>query len=189
MERKRATALSVIMTAIFVLGIFTIFITKPETTNAKSMVQKKNLITKEQAQATAIQRAGQGKIVKCKLDRDDGRVEYEVVIINGDTKHEVDIDAYSNTIIKYEQERITKTRSTMTNDMIAPGRAKEIALDRVGGGTIVECTLEYEDDYRAVIYDVEVVIDTTKYELDIDAKTGRILKQKADTNYGVDDII
>lgn len=187
MFKRKLSVLSFALAAIFALGIFTVLVA-PQSTSAKKGIQRGNVISKEQAKTTAVQKAGQGTIVKCKLDRDDGRIEYEVVIVNGDIKHEIDIDAYTNTVLKHEREQITKMRSTLTPDMISPDKAKQIALARTNG-TITECTLEYEDDYRTVVYEIDVVSGTTKYEYDIDAKTGRILKQKTDIDYGIDDII
>ncbi len=39
------------------------------------------------------------------MDRDDGRVEYEVEFIAGDMEHEFEIDAQTGKIYQYEVER------------------------------------------------------------------------------------
>ncbi len=55
---------------------------------------------------------------------------------------------------------------------IGKAKAKSIALARVGGGKVVSCYLDY-DDGRAE-YDVKIYYGKYEYEMEINAKTGRI---------------
>ena len=63
-----------------------------------------------------------GKIIKFELDEDDGRYSYEFEIINDGIEYEIDIDAYSGEIIKFESERDDDYKSSKrphrkTNDL------------------------------------------------------------------------
>lgn len=57
-------------------------------------------------------------------------------------------------------------------------RAKEIALAKVGGGTVKEIELDRENG--RLVYDAEVKYNGMEYEIEIDAATGEIFKYKID---------
>ncbi|GHS86262.1 hypothetical protein AGMMS49957_04100 [Synergistales bacterium] len=61
---------------------------------------------------------------------------------------------------------------------ITAEKAKEIALSKVGGGTIVEFKLDYEHDKQ--VYEMEVRHNGREYEIDVDAATGDIVKYEID---------
>lgn len=57
-------------------------------------------------------------------------------------------------------------------------RAKEIALAKVGGGTVKEIELDYENG--RLVYEIEVKYNGMEYDIKIDAVTSEILKYKID---------
>lgn len=57
-------------------------------------------------------------------------------------------------------------------------RAKEIALAKVGGGTVTEIELDRKNGQ--LVYEVEVKYNGMEYEIDVNAATGEILKYKID---------
>lgn len=60
-------------------------------------------ITAQKAKNIALDRAPSGAtVVKCELDRDDGRAVYELELRSGRTEYECDIDALSGTVLKWE---------------------------------------------------------------------------------------
>lgn len=59
-------------------------------------------ISEEQAREIAQKRAPGAQIVKCKLDRDDGRLVYELELREGRTEYECDIDASSGAVLKWD---------------------------------------------------------------------------------------
>lgn len=64
------------------------------------------IITSEEAQKIAMDRVGNnGYLVKCELDTDDGIQKYEIEIKNGRIEYEIDINASSGEIIKYEEDQ------------------------------------------------------------------------------------
>lgn len=76
---------------------------------------------------------------------------------------------------------IDKIKIPVTADMISPSRAKEIAMSQISSGVVVECEFEYE--HGTALYEIEIMKDNTKYEYDIDARTGSILKSKVKSYY------
>ena len=62
-----------------------------------------DLITAEEAQAIALKQAPQGaRVVKCKLDWDDGRYVYEVELIKDRTEYECDVHAVTGVILDWD---------------------------------------------------------------------------------------
>jgi len=69
-----------------------------------------------------------------------------------------------------------------SNSDITTEWAKEIALAKVGGGTVTECKLDYENGRK--VYEIKIVYGNTKYEMDVDAITGVISDYSAETING-----
>ena len=46
-----------------------------------------------------------GYLVKCELDSDDNRQVYEIEIKNGTIEYNIDVDAVSGEIVKYEEDQ------------------------------------------------------------------------------------
>lgn len=62
-----------------------------------------NLITEAKAKEIALAKAPAGAtVVKCKLDRDDGRYVYEIEMRSGYTEYECDINAVTGVIIDWD---------------------------------------------------------------------------------------
>lgn len=67
-------------------------------------------ISLERAKSIALNHVGlsasQVRFVKARLDRDDGRWEYEIEFISGSWEYEFEIDAYSGAILSYDRDSI-----------------------------------------------------------------------------------
>lgn len=76
---------------------------------------------------------------------------------------------------------------TSNNSYIGESKAKSIALSKVGGGKVVSCYLDY-DDGRAE-YDIKIYYGKYEYEMEIDAKTGKIrdFEKELQDKYEYDD--
>ena len=142
-------------------------------------------ISAEQAKITALDRTGGGIMVKCKLDYKKTGLEYDITIVKGDYKYELDIDARTGSITQSEREIITRSKIASTANMITHAQAKEIAINQTGGGNILKSELDYEDKRRVAIYEVEIVRDNVKYEYDINAISGVIITYETDYYYNV----
>ena len=78
-------------------------------TEAHALIATDGQITEEQAKQIALAKVGLKEedvtLKKVKLDKDDGRVVYEVEFVSGGMEHEFDIDASTGEIIKYEADK------------------------------------------------------------------------------------
>ena len=131
--------------------------------------------------------AADAVFLKAKLDRDDGRVEYEVELYSGRREYDYDIDARTGAILSRDWELddyyLSGTHtggtgnagSTSANpDVISAEQAQAIAKAQAPStATVVKCKLD-QDDGRWV-YEVELRDGRTEYECDINAVTGVIL--------------
>ena len=145
-------------------------------------------ITAAQAQEIALKHAGvsasSAVILKNQLERDDGRLKYEVEFYVGNTEYDYDIDATSGTILSYDRDIEDyviggQTGTVTSDDLITADEAKRLALAKVPSGTtVVKCELD-RDDGRYV-YELELRNGRTEYECDINAVTGVILDWETD---------
>ena len=62
-------------------------------------------MTEEEARQIALAQAGfkaeDVRFTKCRMDRDDGRLVYEIEFVNGTMEYEFDVDATSGRILEY----------------------------------------------------------------------------------------
>ncbi|GHT09935.1 hypothetical protein FACS1894170_01320 [Planctomycetales bacterium] len=141
-------------------------------------------ISAERAKEIALAKTDGGTVVECGLDYEHGRKVYEIEIINGNTKYEMDVCVTDSQIYDYEQETISQARDTKPVANTAGGsnitaeKAKEIALSKVGGGTVSECKLDYERGKQ--VYEIEIKYNGREYEVDVDVAAGNIVKYKID---------
>ena len=80
--------------------------TNNQTANNQSTNNQTTIISNEEAQKIAMDRVGNnGYLVKCGLDSDDNRQVYEIEIKNGTIEYNIDVDAVSGEIVKYEEDQ------------------------------------------------------------------------------------
>ena len=141
-------------------------------------------ITADKAKEIALSDAGltsgQVTFVYAELDRDDGRLVYDVEFYTADYKeYDYEIDAGTGAILSKDFDAENYNRPSTPSNLISADRAKEIALGRAPSGvTVVKCELE-RDDGR-YIYEVEMRSGRTEYSCDIDAATGTIFDWDVD---------
>ena len=123
-------------------------------------------ISEQQAKDIALKEAQGGQITKFKLDRENGRMVYE-------------IDAETGAIVKLEQEQKNHgNNNSVNNPKISYDKAKEIALKNSKNGKFKEIELKHKNG--VLIYDVEIAEGFADREFLIDANTGEILAEKKD---------
>ena len=138
-----------------------------------------DVIGRARAIEIAKERVGGGTVVEFEYDRDDG--EYEIEIKYDGYEYDIEIDAYTGRILKYEWELDDDQRTPPSQGQTVIGRDEAIAIakEKVGGGTVVE--FEYDRDDGE--YEIEIKYDGYEYELEIDAYTGEILEFERDDDY------
>jgi len=136
-------------------------------------------ISEQQAKDIALKEAQGGQITKFKLDRENGRMVYEIEVMDGNIEKDYEIDAETGAIVKLEHEKKNYgTNNSVNNPKISYEKAKEIALKNSKNGKFKEIELKHKNG--VLIYDVEIAEGFADREFLIDANTGEILAEKKD---------
>lgn len=146
--------------------------------------------------------------LEAELDREDGRIIYEVDFKSGNMEYEYDIDAYTGEILKYDHEydedddrkissnipantrpsssnnnskNTTSTGTSTGKQTISKDAAKNTAFKHANiiGSSIRDLKVELDEDDGHMVYEVDFESGNMEYEYDIDAYTGEILKWEA----------
>lgn len=157
----------------------------------QKMVQKPSVnqpaskVTPEEAKKTALDMTKGGEMIKCKYKLDDGVWQYDMTVINGDDKYEVDVNAQTGKVIKYEHKVVTRMRQVPAGNMIKPDSAVAAAMKLSGGGILTKCEFEVSKKSGLAKYDVEIVNDAVKYEYELNALDASLLEYEIDYRYNM----
>ena len=154
---------------------------------AKLSTESGREISLDKAKEVALSYAGvtveQAVVTKAKLNHDDGRVEYELEFIVGNTEYEYDIDAATGAVISssVETKNIEASQKSSGGD-IGMEKAQTIALTHagVGAGDAYELEAELDHDDGVTVYEIEFKSGNMEYEYKVDAYTGAILEHEAE---------
>ena len=156
--------------------------TKATTNSSEAVSAMQSKISLAQAIAIAKQNT-KGDLVSAEFDYDDDDAtnEYEVKLIANGTSYEVKIDADTGKVIKSEKERLDKEDmaeySAMKQAKVSLTSAMQKATQRVNGKVI---GAGFDLEKGQSIYDIEVVKGNQKYDVSVDANTGKILSSQID---------
>ena len=131
-------------------------------------------ISEQQAKDIALKEAQGGQITRFNLDKENGRMVYEVEVMNGNVEKDYEIDAETGAIVKLDQEH----NNSVNNPKISYDKAKEIALKQSKNGKFKEIELKHEKG--VLVYDVVIEEGLIDREVFIDANTGAILRNRKD---------
>ena len=136
-------------------------------------------ISEQQAKDIVKKEAPNGQITKFKLDRENGRMVYEIEVMDGNIERDYEIDAETGAIVKLEQEQKNHgNNNSVNNPKISYDKAKEIALKQSKNGKFKEIELKHEKG--VLVYDVVIEEGLIDREVFIDANTGAILRNRKD---------
>lgn len=139
-------------------------------------------ITAEEAKRKALEFAGKTEVevfdLEVEFDADDGIIVYEVEFDADGKEYEYEINAKTGEKVK-EKIKVKQSSPVVTPDnLISRDEAKRIALAKVGlteeKVTFTKIKLDADDDEAE--YEIEFFTATEKFEIEIDAKTGSVLK-------------
>ncbi len=154
---------------------------------AKLITESGSEISLDEAKKIALSYAGvkseEAVFTKAKLDYDDGRAEYELEFIVGNTEYEYDIDASTGEVTGSSVETKNKKSSQKSSGTdIGMDKAQEIALNHAGvkAGDAYEFEAELDHDDGVTVYEIEFKSGNMEYEYKIDAYTGAILEHEAE---------
>ncbi len=142
-------------------------------------------ISAEDAKAKALAHAGlsSGSVtfVKAELDRDDGRLVYEVEFYTADYKeYDYEIDAATGEVVSYDYDA-EDYAPPASSGTISAEDAKALALAQVPGASASDIReFETDRDDGRVEYEGKIVYGGMEYEFEIDGYSGAIRNWEAE---------
>ncbi|WP_010096339.1 PepSY domain-containing protein [Ornithinibacillus scapharcae] len=143
------------------------------------VVDKEDLLSVKEVQKIALSEQD-GYVESIDLEKEHGRLYYEVDIEQGNKDYEIDIDASTGEVltVDFDDDSMEEEKSEYNfADFITVEKAKEIAVGELGG-KVIEIELD-EDDGRYE-YDLELRTDVGEADITLDAVTGEILEVEID---------
>lgn len=145
-------------------------------------------VTEEQARETAMSHAGltadQVTFVRSELDRDDGRLMYDVEFYTSDYKeYDYEIDAATGEILSYDYdaEGYSYQPNATPGTAITAEQARAIALAEVPGAAESDIyEFETDRDDGRLEYEGKIIYNNTEYEFTIDGYSGAIREWDAE---------
>ena len=132
-----------------------------------------NLITLEEAQAIALEKAGEGfTVLSVELDDDEDDFYYELVLLSIRFKIEVEVDAKKGIITNWEVKELVSNHNIT---LISVAEVKRLALEKAGP-TYVIVSVEIEEDDDDLIYEVKLSSPKRVIEAEYNAITGELLE-------------
>ena len=137
-------------------------------------IQGQASVPVDKAQSTALAKVGGGTVAMVETKYPRHGMEYKFIIVNGDSRYDVHVDAYTGNITNYKMRQITMVYNAA--GAIDAESAKAIALKTVGGGVIIECKLDYRPRAGASIYHIHVANGQYEHCVELLAATGAVYK-------------
>lgn len=112
---------------------------------------------------------------KKKLDYDNGILIYELEFYHNSTEYEVDINAYTKEIINISIDSNDYNTNNSSN-YIGIEKAKELVKNHYTKDNIFFVKAEFDFDNQTPIYELEFYDNNKKYEYEVNAISGNIIK-------------
>lgn len=148
--------------------------------NDNALLLQQATLTAKDAINTATSRVS-GDVVDVGFDDDLGGV-FELKVIRGNTKHDIEINAQTGNIIKHKQKRLDRSDrreyQAFKRAKISLDNAMERAIQAAGGGQVL--AIEFDNNRHLSLYEVKVVNDGLVHKISLHADNGTILEQTLD---------
>ena len=172
-----------------------------QTLTTKQGTQAQVSITEERAKAITSEHTKKNNLhyTRIELSQDDdyaGALTYEIEAEADGIEYDIDINANTGQILKFEQKTITETEQQTSSSStsqpaeqqapaatISQASIKQIVASRTGVSNLFykKIHLTRDDDYGyRPVYEVEAYAGNAEFDLEIDATTGQILSYSAD---------
>lgn len=143
--------------------------------------QADKIISLQEAKKVATDKVTGGKVTEIELDKDDGRYHFDIDMKDGKYEYDLEVDAYTGKIIKFEKE-VEKNRKQAVSGKLLTKEEAIAFVKKKAVGTVREIELDTDDGRK--IYEIEMKDDKFKYEIEMDAVTGAVLKFEKDRYHG-----
>ena len=120
---------------------------------------------------------GTAEVVQTDFEYENGHFAYEVDFIADNTEYDYWIKANDGAILDKSIETVSSdNKKGTTTVQITLEKAKEIALSdaKLTGSAVTFTTAKLDSEDGLAVYDIDFHTDSTKYEYEIDANTGKI---------------
>lgn len=158
-------------------------------TDADSFVQSGSYISRDRAKEIALSHANlsasQVTFAYVALKSSGGQYVYEVEFYTSSKEYDYQINASTGKIVAYDYDAEHYTPTTPSDSFIGKAKAKEIALDHANltASQVTFAYVELEYDNGRWEYEVEFYRNSTEYDYEIDASTGKILSYDYDAEH------
>ena len=143
-----------------------------------------DFIERERAMDIALRDSGleasSVSFVRSHLDRDDGRMVYDVEFYSGNTEYDYEIDALTGEILAKDRDAEYWNSQGYTDALIEDSRAVSIALEDAGVADPGRIRAHLDRDDGRLVYEVEFRTADGEYEYRIDAVDGMVLEASAE---------
>lgn len=141
-----------------------------------NMISAKEISSVQQAEKQAKDRVSGAKVVKTEQDYEDGELVYEVELSKGKKEYHLMFRASDAKLVSYEWEIDSWSVTNGNGKLIGIRKAKELAKKQVPKAQITSVMKKYSDGID--LYRVKMKTTSRKYELEIHARTGKVLEYK-----------
>ena len=147
----------------------------------------KTRLSQDEALNIALKHAGESrnnvKVKEIDLDRDDGRLVYEIEFYSSNKEYDYEIDAHTGKILEMDFD-IEGFDIPKSNGDIGMTKAKEIALSKVPGANHNHFTdIEKDYDDGRIEYEFEIIYNGYEYDIEIDGASGKITDFEKESIY------
>lgn len=118
---------------------------------------------------------------KVKIDKENGKTIYELEFFDNENEYEIYVDINTKKIAKYSKEPL-KLNTNNDSNYISADKAKQLVLEhaQLNENSIMWHKVELDIDYNIKTYEIEFYYNNLKYEYEVDAIDGSILKYEID---------
>ena len=195
-KRNIAIGLGAIMIAgISIVGVSQISANAQNKAAANTTTQQQATITEAEAKELIAKKVPGAEIIKFKLEKDDGILQYDATLVKDNMEYDIDVDANTGKILslekevydeedKLEDQTISKESNKDENtteakeNYISREEAKKIMKNKASGATLVD--FEFDMDDGRAEYEGELVGNNIEYDIVLDATTGAVIEFEKD---------
>lgn len=149
-------------------------------------------IGEDAAKAAALEHAGLAEtittFIKAHLDREDGRIVYDVEFYSGTSEYDYEVDAFTGEIVSYDydiEDRTVTSAPGADEEYISLEEAKAAALEKAGltGEQVAFTETSFEYDDGMAVYKIDFFADGTEYEVEVNAVDGSIAGYEMESQF------
>jgi len=200
-KRNIAIGLGAIMIAgISIVGVSQISANAQNKAATNTTTQQQATITEAEAKELIAKKVPGAEIIKFKLEKDDGILQYDATLVKDNMEYDIDVDANTGKILSLEKEvydeedkledQATSKQTVESNqdkntietksssNYISREEAKKIMKNKASGATLVD--FEFDMDDGRAEYEGELVGNNIEYDIVLDATTGAVIEFEKD---------